>query len=332
MPRNEAFTKAQRLGQIQHWLYHNPHGMTVTELARQCSVTRRTVQRDLRDLQVAGIPLWQDDGYPPRYGIAEGYYLPPVHLDLDEVLALFLAARLLARYADSYDPHIAQALGKLAGILPEPIARHVHATIRSLPQVSVLRAEEGRLDRVLGVLAVGWAEGRAVRIRHRAASSARTHEYLFRPYFIEPSGEGKATHAIGYASYFDGLHTFKVERIVGAELTDEHYEIPPDFDGPRLLASAWGIMYGDEATEVALHFVPGAARRVHETRWHPSQELSDLQDGGCLLKVWVAHPEEMRYWVLGWGSQVEVLAPAALREEVAAEAARMAEVYRKEEL
>ncbi len=328
MPEHEAFTKAQRLSQLQGWLHHNPHGMTVTDLARRCGVSRRTVQRDLQALEGSGVPLW-NEGYPPRYGILEGYYLPPVHLDLDEVLALFLAARLLARYADTYDPHIAQALDKLAGILPEPIARHVEATVRALPRDSAQRPEEERLDKVLNVLAVGWAEGRAVRIHHRAAASAHTHEYLFHPYFIEPSGEGKATHAIGYAGYFNGLHTFKVERILDAELTDEHYEIPAEFDGPRLLANAWGIMYGEEATEVALRFVPGAVRRVHETRWHPSQELTDLDDGGCLLKVWVAHPEEMRYWVLGWGSQVEVLAPASLRESVAEEARRMGEVYRE---
>ncbi len=36
---------------------------------------------------------------------------------------------------------------------------------------------------------------------------------------------------------------------------------------------------------------------------------------------------EVRIWVLGWGADVEVLAPDALRDEVQAHAARMIEIY-----
>jgi proteasome accessory factor B len=37
--------------------------------------------------------------------------------------------------------------------------------------------------------------------------------------------------------------------------------------------------------------------------------------------------KEVRAWVLGWGADVEVLAPPALREEVQSHAARMLERY-----
>jgi len=328
MKREIIFSKAQRLSRMSHLLYRQPRGLTTAELARLCNVTKRTIQRDLRDIEEIGIPLWQDEGNPPRYGIIEGYYLPPIHLTLDDALALYLAARLLARYADSFDPHITQALAKLAGILPESVARHIHATISSLST----RPGDARLVQVLGVLALGWVTGRKVRIRHRSAKSKNVHEYLFSPYFIEPSAVGNATYAIGYSSWFEQVHTFKVERILDAELTQESFEIPETFDGASLLHSAWGIMFGDEVEEVVLRFAPSAKRRVHETCWHPSQRVEDTADGGCILKVEVAHPREMIYWILGWGHQVEVLAPAWLREKIAEEARAMVEVYEKGKL
>ena len=37
--------------------------------------------------------------------------------------------------------------------------------------------------------------------------------------------------------------------------------------------------------------------------------------------------KEIRSWVLSWGADVEVLAPAELRDEVSAHARRMVEVY-----
>ena len=54
-------SKAARLQQMVHLLYRNPRGLTTLELARHCSVSERTVQRDLRDLEEAGIPVWDDE-------------------------------------------------------------------------------------------------------------------------------------------------------------------------------------------------------------------------------------------------------------------------------
>lgn len=323
MAEPERQPKSLRLSRITYWLHSNPRGLTASQLASRCGVSRRTAQRDLLDLQVSGVPIADDGARPPRYRIIAGYYLPPLHLDLDDALALYLAARLLARYADSYDPHIVEALAKLAAILPEAISRHIHATIDSLYR----REHDERFVRVLGVLAIGWATGRKVRIRYRAWESDNFHEYMLSPYFIEPAASGNATHVIGYASYFEALRTFKVERIEGAELSEEPYEMPPDFDGPALLSSAWGIWFGEELEDVVLRFCAAATRRVKETRWHPSQRLEDLGDGGCILGLRLAHPEEMVSWIRGWGPQVEVLAPAALREQVAREARLTAAVY-----
>lgn len=162
-----ALNKAQRLQRMCHLLYRNPHGLTVSELAQLSSVSKRTIQRDLADLQDVGIPVWSDEGEAPssaapRYGIIEGYYLPPIHLTLDNAVALYLAGRLLARYADTFGPHVADALAKLAGILPEPISGHIHATIRDL----ATRERDERFVSVLGTLALGWATGsRAGRAR-----------------------------------------------------------------------------------------------------------------------------------------------------------------------
>jgi hypothetical protein len=41
----------------------------------------------------------------------------------------------------------------------------------------------------------------------------------------------------------------------------------------------------------------------------------------------VAGTREIKYWVLGWGAQAEILEPAILREEVLAEARAMVRLY-----
>jgi proteasome accessory factor B len=79
--------------------------------------------------------------------------------------------------------------------------------------------------------------------------------------------------------------------------------------------------------EVRLRFSPAVAPRVKESVWHHSQRIEDADDGGCELTMRVGGIREVRAWVLGWGADVEVLAPTALRDEVHAHAAHMLEIY-----
>ncbi|MHB8515086.1 MAG: helix-turn-helix transcriptional regulator, partial [Dehalococcoidia bacterium] len=61
--------------------------------------------------------------------------------------------------------------------------------------------------------------------------------------------------------------------------------------------------------------------------WHPTQVLEDADDGGCILRLSVASLMEVGRWIRGWGDEVEVLAPPALRDELRREAVRLARAY-----
>ena len=124
------------------------------------------------------------------------------------------------------------------------------------------------------------------------------------------------------------MRTFKVERIQRIELTARSYTIPDDFDPRELLAEAWGIWYTEaEPVEVVLRFHPRVAGRVRETRWHRSEQIEEQADGSLIWRARVAEPQEMLPWVRGWGADVEVVEPGALREQMAGEARRVAETY-----
>lgn len=89
------------------------------------------------------------------------------------------------------------------------------------------------------------------------------------PYLLEPSGIGRTIYAIGHSSLANNLHTFKLERIEYAKLTDTTFEIPADFHGPSLLKNARTVMYGDEEpVEVCLRFSHWGTKRVKETVWY----------------------------------------------------------------
>ena len=57
------------------------------------------------------MPLWSEGG---RWGIEAEAFLPPLKLTRSEAMAVVLSARLMVRYADTYDPDLAAAFEKLA--------------------------------------------------------------------------------------------------------------------------------------------------------------------------------------------------------------------------
>lgn len=317
-------SKAARLQRIEHRLYNSPHGMRVVELAEYCGVDRRTIYRDLDSLHDMGVPVWEHEG---RYGIERAAYLSTVRLNLNEAVALFFAARLLSHHSDEHNPHVVAALDKLAAGLPDvTISEHIARA------ADVIRARPLRADymRALEVITRAWADRRQVRIRYRAASGDVT-ERVICPYFLEASRSEPASYVIGFDALRNALRTFKIERVTDAELLDIPYTIPDEFDPYVHLAASWSVM--DEAeVEVRLRFAPAVAHRVKESVWHHSQQLRDTDDGGCELTMHVGGIKEVRAWVLGWGADVEVLAPASLRDEVSAHVLRLADMYTKKEL
>jgi predicted DNA-binding transcriptional regulator YafY len=170
-----------------------------------------------------------------------------------------------------------------------------------------------------------WADRRQVELRYRAASGDVT-ERIICPYFLEVSRSEPASYIIAYDELRGALRTFKLERVVGATTLDQTYTIPDSFDPYTHLASAWGVM-DDAEVQVRLRFSPSVSARVKESIWHHSQRVDDLPDGGCELSMRVGGTREMRSWVLGWGAEVEVLEPEALRSEVLEHAQRMLGLY-----
>jgi len=321
-----AENKASRLLEIEALLLAHLEGMSQAELARRLDVNRSTILRNLADVP----NIYEEtDG---RLRIDRAAYLVNVRLNLDEALALHLATRLLATRLDRQNPHAAAALRKL-GISMETLAPRISRHMLQSADVmddSLFQRQDPVYLAALERLTLAWAELRKVQVWHRHDDD-NVYQYTFAPYFIEPYAVGQTTHVIGLRQPPGEVRTFKVERLERVELLHEAYEIPPDFDPRAFLRSAWGIWFTEgKPVRVVLQFSGRVARRVKETRWHPSQELQDLPGGGLRWQAEIAEPREMLPWIRGWGADVEVLEPEEMREVMKDEARRLYKIYDQE--
>jgi len=270
----------------------------------------RTIQRDIQSLDTdLKIPLTQNGD---RYGITEGYILPPVSLSLYEAMVIFLACRLALRQTDENNPHIEKALTKISSVLPSPLAIRLKESASSVGD----KKEDLEFIRNFEKIAIAWTTQRQVRMKYQSFESEGIKEWFLEPYFVDMTGVGFSVYVIGHAvrEGKEGIITFKLERMKDLEVLNKRFEIPPDINIGKLLASSWGIFTGD-AISIVLKFSPHVTRRVKESVWHISQLIEETPDGGCRLSLQVNSALEITPWIRSWGPDVEVIEPLRLKEQ-----------------
>ena len=299
-------------------------GTTVAEIARVVGTSVRTVYRDLQAIDTElDIRIWAERG---RWGADPDAPLLQLRLSLSEAIGLFLSARLMARYADHYDPDLGGAFQKLTEALPPVLAEHVGRTVLAMSELR----RDPKLEQRVHDLTRAWASRRVVEFVYDGATydpSRGSRQARVRPYLLEPSIATRALYLIGHDETRGELRTFKVARISRLSITPDTFEPDPDLEVERRLAAGWDMIADQPAVEVVLRFSPAVAARIRETRWHPSERVDPAPDGGLRWRATVSGTKEIILWILSWGDEVEVLEPAALRAEVAAILARAAGRY-----
>lgn len=90
--------------------------LTATSLAEKFNVSTRTIYRDIRALEEAGVPIITDEG--KGYSLMEGYKIPPVMFTEKEANALILAEQLVLKNKDtSFIKDYTEAIDKIKAVL-----------------------------------------------------------------------------------------------------------------------------------------------------------------------------------------------------------------------
>ena len=92
--------------------------LTATKLAEKFDVSVRTIYRDIRALEQAGVPILTEDG--KGYSLMEGYKIPPVMFTESQANALILAEQLVLKNKDtSFIKDYIEAINKIKAVLQQ---------------------------------------------------------------------------------------------------------------------------------------------------------------------------------------------------------------------
>ncbi len=92
--------------------------LTSTKLADKFNVSVRTIYRDIRALEQAGVPILTEEG--KGYTLMEGYKIPPVMFSESQANALILAEQLVLKNKDtSFIKDYTEAIDKIKAVLKQ---------------------------------------------------------------------------------------------------------------------------------------------------------------------------------------------------------------------
>jgi predicted DNA-binding transcriptional regulator YafY len=118
---------------------------TARTIAQKLEVSERTIYRDVRDLQLSGMPIEGEAGV--GYTLRRDLDLPPLMFTRDELTALVLGARLVRAWGGAASMAAAdQALQRIEGVLPAELRERIDAILMYAPGSRMPQILRERLD------------------------------------------------------------------------------------------------------------------------------------------------------------------------------------------
>ncbi|MGO4750380.1 helix-turn-helix transcriptional regulator, partial [Streptomyces sp. 2MCAF27] len=216
-------------------LLQNRGRMTAPELAEELEVSVRTVYRDIDALGASGIPVYADRGPAGGYRLLDGYRTRLTGLTGDEADSLFLAGMPGPATELGLGADLATAQLKLRAALPAELgerSRRIQERFHLDAPGWFRDAEEVPH---LGAVAEAVWRPRALRVDYRRWRGEVRRK-------LHPLGlvlKGGIWYLVARAesteSGTESVRTYRVSRILDAEVLDETFERPTGFD----LAAHW---------------------------------------------------------------------------------------------
>ncbi|MFC7707779.1 helix-turn-helix transcriptional regulator [Micromonospora lupini] len=303
--------------------------MTAGELARELEVSERTVYRDVPALSAAGVPVYADRGRAGGYRLLGGYRTRLTGLTRDEAEALFLAG-LPGPAGDMglADAVAAAELKVLAALPPALRDAPVRAGQRFHLDVPGWFRETPPPPWLAELARAVWGD-RVAQLRYRRGADEVTRR-------VQPYGlvlKNGVWYLVGRVG--DDTRTYRVDRVTGVEVGEEHFERNEGFD----LAGHWREQAGAFLrtmlrAEVGVRLSPDGLRRLRHLvdAPHVYDEVVAAagepdEQGWVVARLPVESVDVAYTQLLALGPEVEALDPPELRARMADAARRAAARY-----
>ncbi|MEJ5995176.1 YafY family protein [Pedobacter sp. Du54] len=193
--------------------------LTASELANKFSVSGRTIYRDVKALQQAGVPILTEEG--KGYTLMEGYRIPPVMFTESEANALITAEKLILKNKDaSFVKEYTAAINKVKSVLRS----NTKDKANLLSDRIVFRQNSGndRTSNYLSTIQLALTSFNLVKIKYSSLDNGQTTERTIEPFAIYSTQENWLL--IAFCRLRSDFRAFRLDRIENLNTLNEQFE------------------------------------------------------------------------------------------------------------
>lgn len=317
--------RLERLYRIHELLRSARQPLPMRRLCETLETNRNTLTRDFQYLKdMFGAPIVYDrerNGhcYDPDAPVFE---LPGLWMNASELHALLACEQLLESVQPGLmAPRLAPLKNRIRHLLAE--AGQGEETVSERVRVQAMQHRPIK-DSVFMPVADAVLTRRQLSFGYQSRSKEEQSQRRACPQQLLHYRHN--WYLIAHCHRADELRLFSLDRMQSPQLHEQSAQETSHEKLAEFADHSFGIFTGPAKEIAHLRFSPTAARWVADEIWHPAQR-GEWQGDGYHLHVPYSNPTELLMDILRHGPQVEVIAPASLRQALAQNIEKMQAIY-----
>ncbi|SHI81960.1 helix-turn-helix transcriptional regulator [Lutispora thermophila] len=324
-------TQIERQLYILSLLSESRVGYSIDEIKKNLDavgidVSKKTIERDIDFLSTGNFFVTEEKRSKKTYYMANKFGLENITFSPSELISLHFIKELLKSYSTLDIGNTAiHLVDRIIAQLPQLDKAYLE-NLKEIFKVNetFISSEKNINQETIDIVKKAIGLNKSLFIKYYSFNNDEVTERKFDPYIIEIY-DG-CYHLIGYCHLRNSIRDLRVSRIIEAQLSDESFERPKNFY-QNYKKGRFGKLSGEEKIKLLLKFKGKAARYVKEYESKKADYLVEERDGSLIFEKNTTMTPEILKWVLSFGSDVLVLEPESLREQVVQEARKIMERY-----
>jgi predicted DNA-binding transcriptional regulator YafY len=280
------------------------------DIADKFSISLRTVYRDVKALEEAGVPVIGEAG--SGYKLMDGYKLPPVMFNQEEATALLTASKLVQSKTDSgIIKHYTAALDKIRAVLRLSEKDHIeeideHIAVMNHPAIAYQPQSELYLQPILNAI----SSSDVIEINYTTLEKNETTKRRLEPvgiYYL-----GSHWYLIAWCRLRNDYRNFRTDKIsqlktIGEKVSKAH---PP-------LQSFIDKMSEGEVTKVVMDVDVDVVKYLGEQKYY--QGFVEEEKRGDIVRMTFLSTSLMGFsrWFMLFGDHATIVEPLELNDRIA---------------
>ncbi|REG83051.1 helix-turn-helix transcriptional regulator [Algoriphagus antarcticus] len=302
-----------RIDRLTAILTHLQSKRTVraAELAARFGVSLRTIYRDVRSLEVSGVPIIGEAGQ--GYSLVEGYRLPPIMFSREEALAMLVAEKLVEKsLGEQSSKFFKEALIKIKSVLK---SSEKDLLVEVQDTIQVLKSDPSQVmnksSKAFQAMLQAISEKKVVATTYVTFDPEQTTDRELEPVGMFHSYE--QWYLMAYCRMRKDYRTFRLDRFSKFRITDISYSTAKH---PSLQSYLDKVSGEQQLHQIILEVPDGSLKYLVNSRYNNGYVSEEKVGQVTEMTFMNSSIEGFVRWVIALGDMVVIKQPKVLRDRL----------------